>query len=95
MVNEDLFRSGMDGLKKESSRLTREVKERTLTYFTAALGLVAGLAWNDAIRALIEHLFPLSKDTLLAKFIYAVLITLVVVVFTVYLVRILKREEKQ
>ncbi len=93
MAGEDFIKDRIEGLKKESSRLTKEVREKVLTYIVAALGFVAGLAWNDAIRALIEHFFPLSKDTLLVKFAYAILITLVVVLVTVYLVRILKREE--
>jgi len=46
---------------------------------------VAGLAWNEAIKALIEYLYPLDKNSLLAKFVYAALITIIVVVFTTYL----------
>jgi len=60
------------------------------TYIAAALGLVAGLAWNEAIKALIDYVFPLSKNTLIAKFSYAGLITLVVVLITIYLARVLE-----
>ena len=70
-----------------------EVREQTLGFITAGLGLVAGLAWNDAIKALIEYLFPLEKNGIPAKFLYAIVITLVVVFLSVYLVRWLKREE--
>jgi hypothetical protein len=48
--------------------LREELKKQTLGYIVGALGLVAGLAWNEAIKAFIEFLFPLSQDTLLVKF---------------------------
>jgi hypothetical protein len=73
---------------KGSEELRREVREKTVGYITAALGLVAGLAWNEAIKAFIEHLFPLQKDTLVAKLFYAVAITLVVVFLSIYLMRL-------
>lgn len=57
-------------------------------YVTAGLGVVAGLAWNDAIRSLIEYVFPLQRNTVLIKFVYALIITLVVVVIGIYLARI-------
>lgn len=62
-----------------------DLKAKTFGYISAALGLVAGLAWNEAITALIEAVFPLSKDTVFVKFIYAILITAVVVVLIRYL----------
>lgn len=70
------------------------MRERTLGFITGGLGLVAGLAWNDAIKALIDYLFPLDKNGIAAKFIYAVLISVIVVVLSVYLVRWLKREPR-
>ena len=85
----------LDKVKQESQTLRAEVRERTLGFITAGLGLVAGLAWNDAIKALIEYLFPLDKNGLLAKFLYAVVITLVVVFLSVYLVRWLKKEDSK
>lgn len=72
-----------------------EISKRTVGYITAALGLVAGLAWNDAITSLIQFVFPASSNTVLAKFIYALVITIAVVVATVYLFKILNRGEKQ
>lgn len=79
--------------KRKGGELAESVRKQVLTYIVAAFGLVAGLAWNEAIKALIEEIFPLGKDTLLAKFLYAILVTLIVVFITVYLVRFLKKEE--
>ncbi|OGG60072.1 hypothetical protein A3C86_03285 [Candidatus Kaiserbacteria bacterium RIFCSPHIGHO2_02_FULL_49_16] len=64
------------------------MREKALTYIGGAFGLVAGLAWNDAIKELIQYLFPLATDTLTAKFVYAGLITVVVVIIITYLEKI-------
>jgi len=63
-----------------------EVLERMNSLAAAGLGLVAALAWNDAIQALFRDLFG-SASGLVAKFVYAALITSLVVVLTVYLSR--------
>lgn len=81
-------------LKEKGGAFRKEIQERTMGYVVGALGLTAGLAWNEAIKALIEYLFPLSKNNLVAKFIYASIITLVVVVISVYLVKLFDRKEK-
>ena len=84
-------------IKKEAADIRREMRNRTASYILAGLGLVAGLAWNDAIKSLIEYFFPLGANNLWVKFIYAIAMTLVVVVISVYFVRILKdkKEEKE
>jgi hypothetical protein len=61
----------------------------------AGLGLVAGLAWNDAIKNLIEYFFPLEKSSLLAKFVYAFIITLLAVLISLYAMKVLKAGEKK
>lgn len=81
-------------LKKDGKEIKKEIRQRTIGYIVAAFGLVAGLAWNDAVKTLIENLFPLGKGTLLAKFIYAISITLVLVVISVYLVRFSEKKSK-
>lgn len=80
-------------VKEEGKTLQKEMRERTLGFITGGLGLVAGLAWNDAIKALIEYLFPLGKNSIPAKFIYAALISVIVVVLSMYLVRLFKKED--
>lgn len=80
-------------LKEETKNLKKEIHQQTLGYILAAFGLVAGLAWNEAIKSLIETIFPVSANTLLIKFIYALLVTLVVVLITVYLSRLFKKDE--
>lgn len=60
--------------------MRKQIREQTVSYVIAAFGLVAGLAWNEAIKSLIEELFPLGHDSLLPKFVYAIVITLIVTV---------------
>jgi hypothetical protein len=62
-----------------NTQIKDDLKAQTSGYVMAALGLVAGLAWNDAIKSLIEAVFPFAATGIFAKFLYAVIITLVVV----------------
>ena len=77
----------MINLQEEKIRIQKEITNRTMGYILGGLGLVVGLAWNDAIKVLIEYIFPLSRTTLLAKFLYAALLTLFVVILTTYFLR--------
>ena len=86
---------GIDRIKAEGKAIQQEINKKLVTYITAGFGLVAGLAWNEAIKSFIEYFFPLKANSLLAQFIYAFLITLVLVLITVYLTRILVKEEKK
>lgn len=72
-------------------RLEKEVFHRVMAYIVGALGLVAGLAWNDAIKALLDYLFP-QQNSLPAKFLYAGLVSLLIILVTIYLVRLMSDE---
>lgn len=79
--------------EKKPSTLKKEIRQQTTGYILAAFGLVAGLAWNEAIKSLIEFLFPVSVDSLWIKFVYALLVTLVIIIITFGLTRLLKEED--
>ncbi len=80
-------------IKKSVQELRETVKQRTFSYIITALGLVAGLAWNEAIKSLIDNIFPLEKNSLLAKFIYAFGVTLIVILVIFYLEKRIKRNK--
>ncbi len=61
-------------------KLNSEMRDKSLGYILTALGLVAGLAWNEAIGSIINIIFPLDKNGVWAQLIYAVVITIFVVV---------------
>ena len=75
-------------LEKEQKSLREEVRGQSMSYLLAAFGFVAGFAWNEAIKALIEDLFPTRTNTLVAKFSYALLVTVLLAVATTYLMRL-------
>ena len=84
----------VDKFKTNQDKLRGEVKEKVLGYILAALGLVAGLAWNDAIKGMIDYFFPASSNGLIAKFFYAFFLTVIVVAVTIFLTRLLKKDKE-
>jgi len=81
-------------LKSEENKkkIKREFRKKMVGYIIAALGLIASLAWNDAMKAVVEHVFPNRKDTVLASFIYAIFVTLIVVANSFYLSHLFEEE---
>lgn len=61
---------------------------------TAGFGLVAALAWNDAIQTLFKELFG-AQSAVWAKFAYALLITALVVIITYKLGNIINKLKEQ
>ena len=64
-------------------------------YILTSFGLVAGLAWNEAIKAFIERFFSDPRNGLQAKFLYAIAMTIAVVVISFYFTRLFKVEKKE
>ncbi len=75
----------MDDRRKKSLRL--ETLERSHDLITAALSLVGALAWNDAVQTLFKMIFG-EAASIFAKFLYAGLMTVVIITATRYLSRI-------
>ncbi|MBV8859262.1 MAG: hypothetical protein JOZ02_20180 [Acidobacteria bacterium] len=65
---------------------TRVLLQTMITLASASLGLVAALAWNEAIKALIKKLLG-DDDSLAGLFTYAILATLLAVVVLLILGR--------
>jgi len=85
----------MTKIKENFRGVKNEVRKRTMGYILAALGLVAGLAWNDAIKACIEYFFPQDQNSLKAKLIYALIITSIVAVISFYFARLDNKQEEK
>jgi len=58
---------------------TRIILQTMITLAAASLGLVAALAWNEAIKALIRSVLG-ENDSLIGLFTYAILATAVAIV---------------
>ena len=69
---------------------TGEVKDQVLTtiatLITTAFGLIAALAWNEAIKAIITT-FISTGNGITGLLIYAVLITIIAVIATILIGR--------
>jgi hypothetical protein len=76
-----------DEKKKPPPNLKLEIIEKLSGLMAGGFGLVAALAWNDAIQSLFRTVFGTASN-LLAKFLYAILITLLVVFITVRIGRV-------
>ncbi len=87
--------SKFEKIKEEQKKLAREIKEKTMGYILAALGFVVGLAWNDAIKSMIEYFFPLDKNSIFAKLIYAFIVTLIIVLVTAYFLKSNNKTEEE
>ncbi len=79
-------------MEDDKKGLRSEIRAQSFGYILTALGLVAGLAWNEAITALIKTIFPLGGG-LFPKFIYAIIVTIVVIVVSKSLLTLSKTDQ--
>ena len=73
----------------ENEKFTVVVLEAMSTLIISAFSLVAALAWNDAIKALINEF--LGADSLVGLFVYAVIVTVIAVLATIAITRAVKK----
>ena len=84
----------LETVREEGERVKEGVQDKSLGYILTALGLVAGLAWNEAIQSIITAIFPGERNGVLIKLIYAIVVTVIAVTIATYLTRYFRREEK-
>ena len=76
-----------------NKKLHRELFKQMLTLSTSGFGLVAALAWNDAIQSFVKEYVDKYISTgsgVLSRFIYAILITFLAVFITWQLSKLTK-----
>jgi hypothetical protein len=71
-------------LNHEVSKFTKAFRENFATLIISALGLVAALSWNDAIKTTIDTLFP-SVGNVIYKYYVAITVTVVSVIITYFI----------
>ena len=80
--------------KQKDKSFRRELIEQSVTLSTSAFGLAAALAWNEtiqqAVKEFIEPTLPAGSGVL-SKFIYAILVTLLAVIITYQLSRLVSK----
>ena len=78
----------------EARRLQKEALKQMLTLATSGFGLVAALAWNQFITELVEtYIRPIvgGSSKLISSLIYAVIITILAVLVTYNLTKMVKK----
>ena len=84
-------------LRAEALALRREVMEKVSALATAAFGLVAALAWNNAIQALFNRYYPAptSGAALVPLTLYALAVTALAVFAIIGIGRLAARLRKE
>ena len=74
--------------------MTGEILDKFSQLITTALGLVAALAWNDAIQTVFQQYLGTAGGELAAKIFYAVLVTFIVIFATIAVSRAAERAKR-
>lgn len=77
-------------IKRQKDALSAEVVDKMSSLATAAFGLVAALAWNNAIQAVFKRYYPTPDDpnALLPLVGYACVVTVVSVLIILWIGRV-------
>ncbi len=75
-------------MKETAGEVKSEVMSTIATLITTAFGLIAALAWNEAIKAIIAQFFKAGSGVT-GLVIYAVLITIIAVIATIIIGRVI------
>ncbi|MDI6723419.1 MAG: DUF5654 family protein [Methanobacterium sp.] len=73
-------------MRETADNVKSEVMTTMATLITTAFGLIAALAWNEAIKAIIAQFFQAGSGVT-GLIIYAVLITIIAVIATILIAR--------
>lgn len=69
------------------------VLDKIAALVTAAFGLVAALAWNEAIKAIFKEIFG-EADSIGPLLIYAIVVTIAAVILTIIVARAVSNAKK-
>jgi hypothetical protein len=89
-----IYDAPVGGSWERGALVSSEVLDKLVELVTVAFGLVAALAWNTAIQELFTMIFPQSGD-LIAKFLYAISVTVIVVIVTIRLGRLAEQAKER
>ena len=71
--------------------MNKEVIDKVASLVTAAFGLVAALAWNDAIKSLFAEGGPLHSLSAYGPWLYAIIVTIVAVAVAIWIGRVAEK----
>ena len=79
--------------KDKDLSLKEQILDKMGSLITAAFGLVAALAWNEAIKAIFAELFG-TTETIIPMISYAIIVTIIAVVVTILIARAISNAKK-
>lgn len=80
----------------DGKELVVAVLDKMNTLFTSGMGLVAALAWNEAVKNMFDQVFGQNnKNSIWAMFGYALVVTLIVVLVTFQLTKLVEKIKKK
>jgi len=74
--------------------MKKEVIEKLAALVTAAFGLVAALAWNEAIKSLFAEGGPLNFLAVGGVWVYAVIVTILAVFITIWIGKVADKNKE-
>ena len=80
-------------MAEKSNEFKVQLLETFASLITAAFGLVAALAWNEAIKQMVAVVFN-SSDDLIGLCVYAIIVTVLAVIMTMLIARSLNNAKK-
>ncbi len=80
-------------MSAKSDEFKVQLLETFASLITAAFGLVAALAWNEAIKQAVAEVFD-SGNELAGLCVYAIIVTILAVVMTLLIARALNNAKK-
>ncbi len=83
------MRADISKTKQKLEKTKKRIVFETGTLINGALAFVAALAWNEAIKALIDAYLPKGSG-LPSKFLYALFVTLIVILISVKLTTLIE-----
>ncbi len=81
-------------MKAETNETKSQILPTISTLMTTAFGLIAALAWNQAIQAIILQFLP-KQSGILGLVTYAIIITIIAVIATISIARALAKPAVQ
>ncbi len=78
----------MANSKSGAKEFKKQVVEKVSTLIISAFGLVAALAWNTTIQTAVTHFLGTSGSELEGLVVYAVVVTIIAVLATIYISRV-------
>lgn len=82
--------------KQEQKRIEIEIVRQMITLSTSGFGVIAALAWNNVIREFVDSYIAVwipAGGSIVSLLIYALLVTILAVIVTIQLSKILRTLE--